>query len=457
MTPARATWGPQSRALVIESMFTGMNPYGFILARGGIDFDDRAGAERKPHARHFMRKNGLLPRQCYEEAKDMRDAGLASSQPGYVRSDLFCAGFPCQPFSQQARKKFDPTTHRGFECCLLMIDHIIRTRPRVVLLENTTGFLRAACFDGVLQRGVDFLKERLGCFYHIGWATLNLTAWLDVARPRLYLWLIAIDVGSSEDCEAIAEHTRLLESTRPPEYCAMVEDFMFPRGSDEWRTKVLVALQCREGGALSRVPNGATKGEAKAQDHHDPTVAVPMGRLWGLTGTPRQRAMYKALVAARCVDRQCELTDSVAVVGALRNFKWDFSQNLPAKSTTGSSNASALASSQGAQPSDNVESVTTQHKVDVNLLPFVRGPLGCMVRKSVPFSFEHDRVILPEEVLRSHGWQIDGTGPDCTGITEHELQDLVGEMQAVQTCSVVVWSVLVVVAPKLSGVFPAAL
>ena len=83
----------------------------------------------------------------------------------------------------------------------------------------------------------------------------------------------------------------------------------------------------------------------------------------------------------------------------------------------------------------------------------IRRPMLCLVRGSLPYSFEHGRLALAEELLRSHGWQMGAKVPDCTGIKERDLQDLVGEMQAVQTLSVVLWSTLMVVAPRLSGLF----
>ena len=91
--------------------------------------------------------------------------------------------------------------------------------------------------------------------------------------------------------------------------------------------------------------------------------------------------------------------------------------------------------------------------VDKVLRSAVCGPLACMVRQSLPYSFECDRLILAEEMLRSHGWQIGAKVPDVKGLTEAELQDLVGEMQAIQTVSVVLWSTLAVVVSWLSGLF----
>ena len=116
--PARQRWGRQLRKLVTESMFTGMNPHAWSFAQGGLDIDDRIGAEQKEHARAFMQKNRVLPKQCYKEAEEMMAAGLAPSQPGYVRADLFVAGFPCQPYSSQSRKSWtQPNTNTSGPRC----------------------------------------------------------------------------------------------------------------------------------------------------------------------------------------------------------------------------------------------------------------------------------------------------------------------------------------------------
>ena len=434
VSPAREQWGRQRRQLVTESMFTGMNPLAWTLAQGGFDIDDRIGAERKEHARAFMRKNRVLPRQCYKEADDMMAAGLAPSQPGYVRADLFVAGFPCQPYSSQARKKLEPTKHPLFRFTILTIDYVLLTRPRMIVLENTIGFSQDADYFGEERSGLDLVQERLGPLYHLGWSKMNLSVWLDCSRPRLYMWLIAKDVGTHEECEAIARQIHLLESSRPERFCAHVEDFMFQCSSEEWRKHVQLGLQCRGSLAASRAAKTDTQGEQKANGHLLSLPQVEAGRLMGLQGTPRQQAMYRALVAARCADSNCDATQPGPRAHAMKGFKWDFSQNLPARS----------------------DDCKDELALDPALRSAVRGPMACMLRGSLPYSFEHDRLVLAEEMLRSHGWQIGAKVPDCTGIKPGDLQDLVGEMQAVQTLSVVLWSTLMVVAPRLSGLFAPA-
>ena len=118
VSPARKRWGRQLRIFVTESMFTGLNPHAWSLPQGGLIIDDRIGAVQKEHACAFMQKNCVLPKQCNKEAEDMMAAGLAPSQPGYVRADLFFGGFPCQPYSQQSRKSWSqPNTHSSGSQC----------------------------------------------------------------------------------------------------------------------------------------------------------------------------------------------------------------------------------------------------------------------------------------------------------------------------------------------------
>ena len=196
---------------------------------------------------------------------------------------------------------------------------------------------------------------------------------------------------------------------------------MFACGSEQWRQQVLLGLQCRGSSATSRAAQTDTKGEQTAQSHLETLPRIQAGRLRGLQGTSRQR----------CAATNCDVTQQVQQASTMEGFKWDFSQNLP---THDSSSEDGIG-------------------VDKALRSAVRGPLACMVRQSLPYSFERDRLILAEEMLCSHRWQIGAKVPDCTGLTEGELQDLVGEMQAVQTLSVVVWSMLAVVASRLSGLF----
>ena len=272
-----------------------------------------------------MQKNRVLPKQCYRKAEEMMAAGLAPSQPGYVRADLFLAGFPCQPYSSQSRTKLDPTKHKCFPLTLLTIDYILLTRPRVALLENVVGFREYADYFGEERSGFDILRGKLDPLYHLGWSKLDLSVWLDCARPRLYMWLVAKDVGTVEECEAIGRQMHLLESSRPERLRARVEDFMFQCSSEEWRERVQLRLQCRGGLAFSRAPKTDTEGERKAEKHLLSLQRVEVGRLRGLQGTPRQRAMYQALVAARCADNKCDVGSAGSRADALEGFKWDFS------------------------------------------------------------------------------------------------------------------------------------
>lgn len=432
--PRREGLGVQRRPLILESMFTGMNASAFVLQVGGLAYEDRVGAEKKSYAHTFMQDNGIAPARCFEKAEDLAASDVCGSATS--PADLFVAGFPCQPYSSQARKVANPVAHPLFRSMDLMIGYIRSSAPRVVILENTVGFQNVADFAGTMCTGVDYLVARLGDMYSIEHKTMNLRVWLDVNRPRLWIWLVRRRVGTDADLRAkvVGKLAVDIESSRPVHLRASVHDFMIKSGSAEWREKVAMPLQCRGGAASSRAVAVATAGERAAQALTAKALALraargsaPIGgdscpvecakalRMWGFQGSARQRAIVEALLATRC----CHLgiTDPSL---ARKGLFWDMSQNA-------------------------CEDLIDQ--------PTKLENLACMVRSSLPYSFEADRLVLPEEVLRSHGWQIGDRRPVCSSLKDYEVQDLAGEMQAIQTLSVVMWAAILSEGAHMDGLF----
>ena len=416
--------GVQESPLVIESMFTGMNPTAFILTRGALAYEERAAAGRKPHARQFMTQNRVMPKVCHTDVADMLARALGPAQPGYERADLLTAGFPCQPYSTMSRKKLRPTLHPLFQFTMTTIEFIRKTMPRTAILENTCGFLRVSDFHGQDQTGMQFLDANLGDAYHISFVKANLNTWLDVSRPRVYILMVCRDVGRAADLHAIKDLMEKIECSRPPEYEARVEDYMFRNDSPEWRAKVLVNLQCRGGTAPSRAahPHRQTIGETRAldlcamlqqPDAHSPAQIMADSKLWGLRGTPRQHAVLAAVLTMRCRELGCSFSDRLGLSRAKHGLKWNISQN-----NDGLRN-----------PAD----------------------LSTQCRYSLPYSFQYNRLIVAEEMLRSHGWQVGEHTPDCSNLSDANIRDLVGEMQAVQSLAVVLWSLLLVVSSNFPG------
>ena len=186
------------------------------------------------------------------------------------------------------------------------------------------GFRADAGYFGEERSAFDVLQGKLDPLYHLGSSRMDLSVWLDCARPRLYIWLVAKDVGTAEECEAIGRQIHLLESSRPERFRARVEDFMFQCSSEEWRERVQLGLQCSSSVAASRAAKSDTKGERTAQRHLRSLPRVHVGRLKGLQGTPRQQAMYKALVAARCADSNCDVAQPSPLAHALKGLQVGF-------------------------------------------------------------------------------------------------------------------------------------
>lgn len=107
--------------------------------------------------------------------------------------DLFCAGFPCQPFSL-AGKRGGFQDDRG--TLFFDITRILEAkRPNYFLLENVKGLLSAPINDenGKPVHGTSgwvFLRimETLGNLgYCVQWQVLNVRYWLPQNRERVYL------------------------------------------------------------------------------------------------------------------------------------------------------------------------------------------------------------------------------------------------------------------------------
>jgi len=123
-------------------------------------------------------------RRAYEHNYGVRPAGDISRVPAadVPDHDLFCAGFPCQPFSIIGKR-------RGFaDIRGTLFFEIIRIlevkRPRAVLLENVKQ-LRSNDGGRTLERIVEALE---GLNYHVSWRVLNaLNYGLPQKRERILI------------------------------------------------------------------------------------------------------------------------------------------------------------------------------------------------------------------------------------------------------------------------------
>ena len=107
--------------------------------------------------------------------------------------DIYVAGPPCQPWSQNNVRAEGEADPRGqlFSASLLFITE---ARPRAFIVENVCGLIRR-CGGKYLGDTLETLRKG---GYHVQRARLNtLDMGLPPNRPRLYLWGLRSDLGSA--------------------------------------------------------------------------------------------------------------------------------------------------------------------------------------------------------------------------------------------------------------------
>lgn len=114
--------------------------------------------------------------------------------------DIFCGGFPCQPFSRAGRRNGFNDAEKG-NLFFSIIDIVKETRPKVVFLENVKGLLTSGekeltvTNDGKevhaeINKGATFRKI-LECFsslgYDVQWQILDSSHFVPHKRERVYI------------------------------------------------------------------------------------------------------------------------------------------------------------------------------------------------------------------------------------------------------------------------------
>lgn len=133
-------------------------------------------------------------RRCYEDnfghsnefAADIRKVRMLP------RTDVLCAGFPCQPFSVAGSKKGMQDKSRG-----LLVDEIFRLvrarryRPRVVLLENVPNIMR-------FPKMIKHLEREFGSLgYELTWQPICSSLYnAPQTRNRIYFVALLQTVAS---------------------------------------------------------------------------------------------------------------------------------------------------------------------------------------------------------------------------------------------------------------------
>lgn len=439
----RAALGVQTRPLTVHTAFSGMGTHSRAMRDTHLAFDDVAAAEPKAHAKAFQRNNALMARHHYDDIRTLISGCPAycsvcqeTCQPPAERADLFVAGFSCQAFSTMRARdmaKTPPHAHRKFEALQLVVDYLLERQPLMAVLENTPGFGRKMDIDGELASGCAWLQQRVNGHYATSWAKLDLKTWVNVRRPRLWLFLVHRSVGGQETADSasrlaaeIEEHRRRL----PPH--SLQDDFMLQPSDPEWISDVLGGLA----GKARQRPKTPTQDaeEAKWQIQAQTVRArlraqgiqwadahpLASASLRGLTGTPREREVLQVFLLLACASHGIAPTDTVELESLKHDLFCDISQNLtwlrPA--------------------SGNVASVF------------------CTESRLV--SYGHDRLVLPEEQLAAMGWQLPRqpqSRPVTAGLRSSDVQDLVGESQALPCLAAAIWGMLLATGARVPNLW----
>lgn len=198
----RAQLASQRRQLVVHTLVSGMGSPEQVLNDLGFSIDGQVACEKKEHARVFFAQNHLAPtKHWFLDAETLVASGHAPCSMHHgdtcgrpkERPGILVAGFPCTPFSRMRHGVASEHTaerHTDFENMSLTVQYITRTRPRVFVLEHVLAFVGVAEGDG-MPRTHNFAEDmcsnlrKLG--YDVAWVLLSLDVWVQAKSRRVHL------------------------------------------------------------------------------------------------------------------------------------------------------------------------------------------------------------------------------------------------------------------------------
>ena len=175
-------------------------PY-LALQRLGVDCVHLWASDTNKYARIMLRLN-CRPENVYRDIYSRRTADL-------TQADLYCVGFPCQPFSTAGLRGGFGDEDNGGSIFFQALAYIQEKGPRAFLLENVDGIQnvnQCACMQQILRCLFD-----LGV-YNIYWDAVNTKEceWTSVTlihhmnattcQLAPTLQAKALQFGSGQDC-----------------------------------------------------------------------------------------------------------------------------------------------------------------------------------------------------------------------------------------------------------------
>lgn len=170
------------------SLFSGAG--GGLLGTKLLDWNTIGYVEINDYCQKIIRariEDGMLNNApIFGDIKTFISEGFADSYTGMV--DVITAGFPCQPFSNNGKRKGETDERNMWPAT---IDVIRRVRPKYCYLENVPGLLTHAyarrIFGDLAESG-----------FNVRWRMLS-AAELGAPHKRDRLWIAANSVGVVRD------------------------------------------------------------------------------------------------------------------------------------------------------------------------------------------------------------------------------------------------------------------
>ena len=250
------------------------------------------------------------------------------------------------------------------------------------------------------------------------------------APPQVQDFCVHVDFRSAEVGREACRLTTVIQERRALHPPAHIAEFMFAPESPEWLSQVRSGLAGSLAPVRMEVPDAAWLRQVTAQrdrwrqsglDGHDSHPLVHAA-LRGLSMRSRERAVLEVHLIQACLDMGGSPTSPEDIASAKKLLVRDCSQNL--RRIQGA--ACTKRDAHGNTTSLACSSVCTGARL---------------------YSYQWDRKLLPEEI------QAPRHSVNCRNVTTQELQDLVGECQALPNWGVAIMALILSCGQRLPGVW----
>ena len=228
--------GPQLRDIIMDTLCSGADTEAYSLRKAALlDFVHRVAVECESFPDEFLTAQNEPKSACWFGC--VREYASTSTTATWCRrhganhprptelADLLAAGIVCRPYSQQRNKRFRSQSveeHQDFDIADHVLEHVRRSRPRLVMIENVGGWdklsreERAQDCESYMEK---FIADLRAIGYEVRSITLDTKTWSNVRRPRIYV-LATIRTASSaaamDDVVSLIGHCVAERAKTPP-------------------------------------------------------------------------------------------------------------------------------------------------------------------------------------------------------------------------------------------------